>query len=202
MKKTALHQKHIDLGAKMVPFAGFEMPVQYTGVNDEHKTVREGVGVFDVSHMGEFLVSGPNAFSLIQKISSNDATLLFPGRAQYAYLPNNSGGVVDDMIIYMISDEEYMLVVNASNLEKDWNWIEKHNDVGADLKNISDEYALLALQGPKALDLLQNLTNENLDAIKFYHFIKGDLGNVPDVIISATGYTGSGVRSLKPYVHE
>ncbi|MED6302435.1 MAG: glycine cleavage system aminomethyltransferase GcvT, partial [Bacteroidota bacterium] len=160
MKKTALHQKHIDLGAKMVPFAGFEMPVQYTGVNDEHKTVREGVGVFDVSHMGEFLVSGPNAFSLIQKISSNDATLLFPGRAQYAYLPNNSGGVVDDMIIYMISDEEYMLVVNASNLEKDWNWIKKHNDVGAELKNISDEYALLALQGPKAIDLLQNLTNE------------------------------------------
>ena len=192
MKKTALHQKHIDLGAKMVPFAGFEMPVQYTGVNDEHKTVRESVGVFDVSHMGEFLVSGPNAFSLIQKISSNDAALLFPGRAQYAYLPNNSGGVVDDMIIYMISDEEYMLVVNASNLEKDWNWIKKHNDVGAELKNISDEYALLALQGPKSIDLLQNLTNENLDAIKFYHFIKGDLGNVPDVIISATGYTGSG----------
>ena len=192
MKKTALHQKHIELEAKMVPFAGFEMPVQYTGVNDEHKTVREGVGVFDVSHMGEFLVSGPNAFSLIQKISSNDATLLFPGRAQYAYLPNNNGGVVDDMIIYMLSDEEYMLVVNASNLEKDWNWIEKHNDFGADLKNVSDEYALLALQGPKAIDLLQNLTNENLDAIKFYHFIKGDLGNVHDVIISATGYTGSG----------
>ena len=192
MKKTALHQKHIDLGAKMVPFAGFEMPVQYTGVNDEHKTVREGVGVFDVSHMGEFLVSGPNAFSLIQKISSNDATLLFPGRAQYAYLPNNSGGVVDDMIIYMISDEEYMLVVNASNLEKDWNWIEKHNDVGAELKNVSDDYSLLALQGPNAIDLLQKLTNENLDDIKFYHFIKGDLGNVHDVIISATGYTGSG----------
>ena len=192
MKKTALHQKHIDLGAKMVPFAGFEMPVQYTGVNDEHKTVREGVGVFDVSHMGEFLVSGPNAFSLIQKISSNDATLLFPGRAQYAYLPNNSGGVVDDMIIYMISDEEYMLVVNASNLEKDWNWIEKHNDVGAELKNVSDDYSLLALQGPNAIDLLQKLTNANLDDIKFYHFIKGDLGNVHDVIISATGYTGSG----------
>tara|TARA_B100000683_G_scaffold271840_1_gene313780 strand:+ start:761 stop:1843 length:1083 start_codon:yes stop_codon:yes gene_type:complete len=192
MKKTALYQKHIDLGAKMVPFAGFEMPVQYIGVNDEHKTVREGVGVFDVSHMGEFLVSGPNALSLIQKISSNDATLLFPGRAQYAYLPNSSGGVVDDMIIYMISDEEYMLVVNASNLEKDWNWIEKHNDVGAELKNVSDDYSLLALQGPKAIDLLQKLTNENLDDIKFYHFIKGDLGNVHDVIISATGYTGSG----------
>ena len=192
MKKTALYQKNIDLGAKIVPFAGFEMPVQYTGVNDEHKTVREGVGVFDVSHMGEFLVSGPNAFSLIQKISSNDATLLFPGRAQYAYLPNNSGGVVDDMIIYMISDEEYMLVVNASNLEKDWNWIEKHNDVGAELKNVSDDYSLSALQGPNANDLLQKLTNENLDDIKFYHFIKGDLGNVHDVIISATGYTGSG----------
>ena len=192
MKKTALHQKHIDLGAKMVPFAGFEMPVQYTGVNDEHKTVREGVGIFDVSHMGEFLVSGPNAFSLIQKISSNDSALLFPGRAQYAYLPNNNGGVVDDMIIYMLSEEEYMLVVNASNLEKDWNWIEKHNDVGAELKNVSDDYSLLALQGPKAIDLLQKLTSENLDDIKFYHFIKGDLGNVHDVIISATGYTGSG----------
>ena len=192
MKKTALFQKHIDLGAKMVPFAGFEMPVQYTGVNDEHRSVREGVGVFDVSHMGEFLVSGPNAFSLIQKISSNDASLLFPGRAQYAYLPNNNGGVVDDMIVYMLSDEEYMLVVNASNLEKDWNWIEQHNDVGAELKNVSDDYSLLALQGPKAIDLLQKLSNENLDAIKFYHFVQGDLGNVHDVIISATGYTGSG----------
>ena len=192
MKKTALFQKHIDLGAKMVPFAGFEMPVQYTGVNEEHRCVREGVGVFDVSHMGEFLVSGPNAFSLIQKISSNDASLLLPGKAQYAYLPNTSGGVVDDMIIYMISDEEYMLVVNASNIEKDWNWIEQQNDVCAELKNVSDDYSLLALQGPKAINLLQKLTNENLAAIKFYHFIIGDLGNLNDVIISSTGYTGSG----------
>ena len=192
MKKTALFKKHIDLGAKMVPFAGFEMPVQYTGVNEEHRCVREGVGVFDVSHMGEFLVSGPNAFSLIQKISSNDASLLKPGRAQYAYLPNTSGGVVDDMIIYMISDEEYMLVVNASNIEKDWNWIDQQNDVCAALKNVSDDYSLLALQGPKAINLLQKLTNENLAAIKFYHFIIGDIGNLNDVIISSTGYTGSG----------
>ncbi len=192
MKKTALHQKHIELGAKMVPFAGYEMPVQYSGVNDEHRTVREGVGVFDVSHMGEFMVSGPNAISLIQKVSSNDATTLFPGRAQYAYLPNKNGGVVDDMIIYMISEEEYMLVVNASNIEKDWDWIVEHNDVGAKIKNVSDDYSLLALQGPKAVDLLQNLTSEKLDEIKFYHFIKGNIGLVNDVIISATGYTGSG----------
>ena len=192
MKKTALYKKHIDLGAKMVPFAGYEMPVQYAGVNAEHKCVREGVGVFDVSHMGEFLVAGPNALSLIQKISSNDASKLFPGRAQYAYIPNENGGVVDDMIVYMISENEYMLVVNASNIQKDWDWINMHNDVGAELTNVSDEYSLLAVQGPKAIDLLQELTNENLKDVKFYHFTKGMLGRIDDVIISATGYTGSG----------
>ena len=191
-EKTALYKKHIDLGAKMVPFAGYEMPVQYAGVNAEHKCVREGVGVFDVSHMGEFLVAGPNALSLIQKISSNDASKLFPGRAQYAYIPNENGGVVDDMIVYMLSENEYMLVVNASNIQKDWDWINMHNDVGAELTNVSDEYSLLAVQGPKAIDLLQELTNENLKDIKFYHFTKGMLGGIDDVIISATGYTGSG----------
>lgn len=192
MNKTALYKKHIDLGAKMVPFAGYEMPVQYAGVNAEHKCVREGVGVFDVSHMGEFLVVGPKALSLIQKISSNDASKLFPGRAQYAYIPNENGGVVDDMIVYMISENEYMLVVNASNIQKDWDWINMHNDLGAELTNVSDEYSLLAVQGPKAIDLLQELTNENLKDVKFYHFTKGMLGGIDDVIISATGYTGSG----------
>ena len=192
MKKTALYNKHVELGAKMVPFAGYQMPVQYSGVNNEHINVRENVGIFDVSHMGEFIVSGENAFSLIQKISSNDASKLFPGRAQYAYLPNENGGVVDDLIIYMLSEEKYLLVVNASNIEKDWNWINKNNDVGANLKNISDQMSLLAVQGPNAEKMLQQLTNHNLSDIKFYHFNEGSIGGVDNVIISATGYTGSG----------
>ena len=192
MKKTALYNKHLELGAKMVPFAGYQMPVQYSGVNAEHINVRDNVGVFDVSHMGEFIVSGENALNLIQKISSNDATKLFPGRAQYSYLPNDNGGVVDDLIIYMISEEKYLLVVNASNIEKDWNWINKHNDVGAELENISDQMSLLAVQGPKAVDLLQELTKIDLNEIKFYHFVEGEIAGIDNVIISATGYTGSG----------
>ena len=192
MKKTALYKKHIELGAKMVPFAGYQMPVQYSGVTTEHLNVRENVGVFDVSHMGEFIVSGENALSLIQKVSSNDASKLFPGRAQYAYLPNDNGGVVDDLLIYMLSDDKFLLVVNASNIEKDWNWINKQNDVGAELENISDEMSLLAIQGPKAEEMLQQLTNHNLGQIKFYHFTQGSIGGVENVIISATGYTGSG----------
>ena len=192
MKKTALYNKHVELGAKMVPFAGYQMPVQYSGVNAEHINVRDNVGVFDVSHMGEFIVSGENALNLIQKISSNDATKLFPGRAQYSYLPNDNGGVVDDLIIYMISEEKYLLVVNASNIEKDWNWINKHNDVGAELENISDQMSLLAVQGPKAVDLLQELTKIDLNEIKFYHFVEGEIAGIDNVIISATGYTGSG----------
>lgn len=191
MKKTALFEKHHELGAKMVPFAGYEMPVQYKGVNIEHQTVRENVGVFDVSHMGEFIISGPNALELIQKVSSNDASKLFPGRAQYAYLPNANGGVVDDLIIYMIDDEKYMLVVNASNIEKDWNWISEHNE-NADMKNISDDMSLLAVQGPKAIDLLQELTDENLSEISFYHFKTMSFAGYDDIIVSATGYTGSG----------
>ena len=143
MKKTALYDKHLELGAKMVPFAGYQMPVQYLGVNAEHINVRDNVGVFDVSHMGEFIVSGEKALNLIQKISSNDASKLFPGRAQYSYLPNDNGGVVDDLIIYMISEEKYLLVVNASNIEKDWNWINKHNDVGAELENNRRQLKLL-----------------------------------------------------------
>ena len=192
MKKTALYNKHVELGAKMVPFAGYQMPVQYLGVNAEHINVRDNVGVFDVSHMGEFIVSGEKALNLIQKISSNDASKLFPGRAQYSYLPNDNGGVVDDLIIYMISEEKYLLVVNASNIEKDWNWINKHNDVGAELENISDQMSLLAVQGPKAVDLLQELTKIDLNEIKFYHFVEGEIAGIDNVIISATGYTGSG----------
>jgi len=192
MKKTALYKKHIELGAKMVPFAGYMMPVQYSGVNNEHINVREGVGVFDVSHMGEFIVKGKDALSFIQKISSNDASVLFPGRAQYSYLPNENGGIVDDMLVYMIEENHYMLVVNASNIDKDWEWIHSQNDFDVALENISENTSLIAVQGPKAKDLLQNLTDINLSKIKFYHFETGTFAGFNDVIISATGYTGSG----------
>ena len=192
MKKTALYNKHIELRAKMVPFAGYEMPVQYSGVNQEHINVRNNVGVFDVSHMGEFIVKGENALKLIQKISSNDASTLFPGRAQYSYLPNSEGGIVDDMLVYMIEENHYMLVVNASNIEKDWNWISIQNTMGAELSNISENLSLIAVQGPKAVEILQNYTDLNLSAIKFYHFQKGTFAGYNDIIISATGYTGSG----------
>ena len=192
MKNTALTQKHIDLGAKMVPFAGYNMPVQYEGVNVEHMTVREAVGVFDVSHMGEFFLRGPKAIDLIQKVSSNDATKLFNGKAQYSCLPNNDGGIVDDLIIYKISDEEYMLVVNASNIEKDWNWISSHNDMGVEMENRSDDYSLLAIQGPKAAEAMQSLTETNLNDMVYYTFEKGTFAGVENVFISATGYTGSG----------
>jgi aminomethyltransferase len=192
MKKVALNDIHIGLGAKMVPFAGYEMPVQYEGVNLEHETVRNGVGVFDVSHMGEFLLSGPKALDLIQKISTNDATALFPGRAQYSCMPNNDGGIVDDLIIYQIKEEQYLLVVNASNIEKDWNWISAHNDMGVDMRNLSDDYSLLAIQGPKAVEAMQSLTSVDLSAIKYYHFEVADFAGIEHVIISATGYTGSG----------
>ena len=166
MKNTALTNKHIELGAKMVPFAGYNMPVQYEGVNVEHETVRNGVGVFDVSHMGEFLLSGPNALALIQKVTTNDASVLFDGKAQYSCMPNGKGGIVDDLIIYRINAEEYFLVVNASNIEKDWNWISSHNDLGVDMKNLSDNYSLLAIQGPKAAEAMQSLTDVSLsDAI-------------------------------------
>jgi len=192
MKSTALSQMHIDLGAKMVPFAGYNMPVQYEGVNIEHETVRNGVGVFDVSHMGEFILKGPYALDLIQKVSSNDASKLFPGRAQYSCLPNNTGGIVDDLLIYMIKEQEYLLVVNASNIEKDWNWISSHNSKGVEMLNVSDDWSLLAVQGPKAIDVLQKLTDVDLSKIKYYHFNKGVFAGVDDVIVSATGYTGSG----------
>ncbi len=193
MKNTALTATHEALGAKMVSFAGYNMPVSYEGVNVEHETVRNGVGVFDVSHMGEFLISGPKALDLIQKVTSNDASKLTIGKAQYSCLPNETGGIVDDLIVYRIKDEQYLLVVNASNIEKDWNHISKYNDdFKADMRNISEDYSLLAIQGPKAVEAMQALTSVELSAIKFYNFVVGDFAGIDHVIISATGYTGSG----------
>lgn len=193
MKNTALTKIHQALGAKMVPFAGYNMPVSYEGVNAEHETVRKGVGVFDVSHMGEFLISGPKALDLIQKVTSNDAAKLTIGRAQYSCLPNETGGIVDDLIVYKIKEEQYLLVVNASNIEKDWDHISKYNKTfKAEMRNLSDGYSLLAIQGPKAVEAMQSLTSIDLSAIKFYHFEVADFAGVDHVIISATGYTGSG----------
>ncbi|CAM1340782.1 glycine cleavage system aminomethyltransferase GcvT [Tenacibaculum aestuarii] len=192
MKNTALSHVHEALGAKMVPFAGYNMPVQYEGVTIEHETVRKGVGVFDVSHMGEFFLKGENALALIQKVSSNDASKLTPGKAQYSCMPNNDGGIVDDLIIYMIAENEYMLVVNASNIEKDWNWISQHNDLNVEMENRSEEWSLLAIQGPKAAEAMQSLTSVDLSNIKFYTFEITDFAGIPNVVVSATGYTGSG----------
>ncbi|WP_417785124.1 glycine cleavage system aminomethyltransferase GcvT [Tenacibaculum sp.] len=192
MKNTALSHVHEALGAKMVPFAGYNMPVQYEGVTAEHETVRKGVGVFDVSHMGEFFLKGENALALIQKISSNDASKLVPGKAQYSCMPNADGGIVDDLIIYMIAENEYMLVVNASNIEKDWNWISQHNDLNVEMENRSEEWSLLAIQGPKAAEAMQSLTSVDLSNIKFYTFEITDFAGIPNVVVSATGYTGSG----------
>jgi len=192
MKNTALTHIHEQLGAKMVPFAGYNMPVSYEGVNTEHETVRKGVGVFDVSHMGEFLITGPKALELIQKVTSNDASKIQDNQAQYTYLPNETGGVVDDLIVYKFEDGKYLLVVNASNIEKDWEWISKHNTMGADMRNLSDDYSLLAIQGPKAIEAMQSLTSVDLSAIKFYHFKVADFAGIEHVITSATGYTGSG----------
>jgi aminomethyltransferase len=192
MKNTALSQLHESLGAKMVPFAGFNMPVQYEGVTVEHETVRNGVGVFDVSHMGEFLLTGPDALDLIQRVTTNDAATLTIGRAQYSCLPNGKGGIVDDLIVYRMKEEQYLIVVNASNIEKDWNWIASHNTKNVEMKNLSDDYSLLAIQGPKAVEAMQALTSVDLAAIKYYHFEVGPFAGIEHVIISATGYTGSG----------
>lgn len=193
MKNTALTHVHEALGAKIVPFAGYNMPVSYEGINIEHETVRKAVGVFDVSHMGEFLVEGENALALIQKVTSNDASKLAIGDAQYSCFPNEDGGIVDDLICYRIKENQYLLVVNASNIDKDWDWISKYNaEFGADLKNISDDYSLLAIQGPKAIEAMQSLTSVNLSEIPFYKFKVGDFAGVEHAIISATGYTGSG----------
>ena len=192
MKNTALTHVHESLNAKMVPFAGYNMPVQYEGVNAEHETVRNSVGVFDVSHMGEFFLKGENALALIQKVTSNDASKLVDGKAQYSCLPNNDGGIVDDLIVYKIADNHYMLVVNASNIDKDWNWISSHNDLGVEMINASDKYSLLAIQGPKAAEAMQSLTSIDLVNMPYYSFQIGEFAGLNNVIVSATGYTGSG----------
>lgn len=187
-----LNDTHQRLGAKMVPFAGFNMPVRYSSDIEEHMTVRKGVGVFDVSHMGEFLIEGPHALDLIQRVTSNDASKLVDGQAQYSCLPNRVGGIVDDLIVYKIEDGLYMLVVNASNIEKDWNWISSSNTAGATMKNISADTCLFAVQGPLAVKTLQKLTSHDLASVKYYHFVLGEFAGVPDVIMSNTGYTGAG----------
>jgi len=192
MKNTALTNTHIALGAKMVPFAGYNMPVQYVGINAEHETVRTAVGVFDVSHMGEFILKGEGALELIQKVCSNDASKLYDGKVQYSCLPNEQGGIVDDLLVYRMDEKTYMLVVNASNIEKDWDWISKFNSFGVDMKNISDRTSLLAVQGPKAAQALQSLTDTDLAAMEYYTFVKGTFAGVENVVISATGYTGAG----------
>jgi len=192
MKNTALTKKHISLGAKIVPFAGYNMPVQYEGINIEHAIVRNAVGVFDVSHMGEFILKGENALDLIQRVTSNDAAKLYDGKIQYSCLPNETGGIVDDLLVYRIDDKTYLLVVNASNIEKDWNWIQKFNDKGVEMHNISDKTSLLAVQGPKAADALQSLTDIDLGSMEYYTFKKGKFAGVDNVLVSATGYTGAG----------
>jgi len=192
MKNTALSHIHEKLNAKMVPFAGYNMPVQYEGVNVEHITVRNAVGVFDVSHMGEFFLKGEYAEALIQKITSNDISKIVIGKAQYTCMPNYDGGIVDDLIIYKIADDEFMLVVNASNIQKDWDWISDHNDLNVSMENRSEDWSLLAIQGPKAVEAMQSLTSINLAEIKFYSFKITDFAGVRNVIVSATGYTGSG----------
>ncbi len=192
MKNTELNDIHVGLGAKMVEFAGYNMPVQYAGVKAEHLSVRESIGVFDVSHMGEFFVSGENSFAFLQSILSNDLSKLVDGQAQYTCLPNETNGIVDDLIVYKFNTNKYMLVVNASNIEKDWNWINSKNSHGVNIKNESNDYSLLAIQGPNAIEAMQNLTNVDLNQIPFYHFAVNNFSGFENIIISATGYTGSG----------
>lgn len=200
VKRIPLNDIHEKLGGKMVSFAGFNMPVRYSSDIEEHMAVRNAVGVFDVSHMGEFSLKGPNALDLIQRVTTNDASKLIDGQAQYSALPNEQGGLVDDLIVYKIKDEDYLLVVNAGNIEKDWNWISKFNSRGVEMKNISDELCLFAVQGPKAMSVLQKLTAVDLGAIKYYHFTIDTFAGVPHVIISNTGYTGAG--GFEIYVHK
>ncbi|WP_242922787.1 glycine cleavage system aminomethyltransferase GcvT [Pontibacter liquoris] len=192
LKKIALNDVHEALGAKMVPFAGYNMPVRYSSDIEEHNAVRNAVGIFDVSHMGEFMVRGPQALDLIQRVTTNDAAKLEDGKVQYSCLPNENGGIVDDLLVYRFGEEEYMLVVNASNIDKDWDWISKYNTQGVALENISDEMSLFAVQGPKATEALQSLTSIDLPAMVYYTFVKGEFAGVSDVIVSATGYTGAG----------
>lgn len=199
MKTTPFTGKHIALGAKMHEFAGYNMPIEYSGIIDEHLTVCQGVGVFDVSHMGEFWVKGPHALDFIQRVTSNNAAVLTPGKVQYTCFPNETGGIVDDLLVYDYGQEKYLLVVNAANIEKDWNWCVSHNTVGVELENASDRMGQLAVQGPKALPTLQKLTSLDLSEIPYYHFRVGDFAGVPQVIISNTGYTGAGGFELYFY---
>ena len=193
MKVTPFTQKHIALGAKMAEFAGYNMPISYTGINDEHAAVRKNAGVFDVSHMGEFFLKGENALDLIQRVTSNDASKLKAGQAQYSCLPNEQGGIVDDLLVYCIEENKvYMLVVNASNIEKDWNWIRKFNSKNVEMHDVSDKTCLLAVQGPNATKILQTLTEIDILNLKYYTFVKGKFAGVDNVLISATGYTGAG----------
>lgn len=193
MKKTTLYNTHLNLNAKMTPFGGYEMPVQYSGVTKEHLAVRKGVGVFDVSHMGEFMVSGPKAFGLLQYICSNDISKISIGKAQYNYFPNETGGIVDDLIVYRLEEEKYLLVVNASNIEKDWKWVQKHNvDFGAVVEDQSEETALLAIQGPKAIEAMQQLTSAPLTELPFYSHTTATFAGCENTLIATTGYTGAG----------
>ncbi len=192
MKNTALTNKHISLGAKMVPFAGYNMPVSYSGLNEEHLTVRNAVGVFDVSHMGEFKITGEKALDLLQKVTSNDVSKLTDGKVQYSCLPNDKGGIVDDLLVYRVAQNEYYLVVNASNIEKDWNWIKKHNTFGAEMIDVSEKTSLLAVQGPKAISTLQKLTDVDISKMEYYTFTVGKMAGVDHIVISNTGYTGAG----------
>lgn len=193
MKNTPFTQKHIALGAKMAEFAGYNMPISYTGINDEHAAVRKNAGVFDVSHMGEFILKGENALDLIQRVTTNDASKLIAGQAQYSCLPNATGGIVDDLIVYCVEPHKtYMLVVNASNIEKDWNWISQFNTKEVEMHNISEKTCLLAIQGPNATKILQPLTEVDIMNLKYYTFVKGTFAGIENVLISATGYTGSG----------
>ena len=192
MQTTYFHGIHLNYKAKMAEFAGFDMPIEYTGIKDEHMTVRNRVGVFDVSHMGEIWVKGSSALDFLQKVTTNDVSALQPGQAQYSCFPNGKGGIVDDLLVYFFSPEKYLLVVNAANVQKDWNWLVSQNDSGAELDNASDRFSQLAIQGPKALEVLQKLTEVDLSAIKYYTFEVGEMAGVKDVIISATGYTGAG----------
>jgi aminomethyltransferase len=193
MKNTPFTQKHISLGAKMAEFAGYNMPISYSGINDEHATVRNNAGVFDVSHMGEFILKGENALDLIQRVTTNDASKLTNGKAQYSCLPNTIGGIVDDLLVYCIEENKsYMLVVNASNIEKDWNWISSFNTKNVEMYNISDKTCLLAIQGPNATKILQPLADMDIMNLKYYTFTKGTFAGIENVLISATGYTGAG----------
>ena len=193
VKQTPFYKKHLALGAKMAPFAGYEMPISYSGINDEHASVRKNAGVFDVSHMGEFVLKGPDALDLIQRVTSNDAAKLHAGKVQYSCLPNDKGGIVDDLLVYCLEENKaYMLVVNASNIEKDWNWIQQHNHKGVEMHNISEKTCLLAVQGPQAARMLQPLTDMDLVNLAYYTFVKGKFAGLDNVLISATGYTGAG----------